>query len=147
MEIAIMKFKFVALILTLTIASWAQTTNSAQPAASEKTADTKCACCDKMGANASEHKHACMHAKSSTKDGKDVASCCSGKDDASCCKGKDGKSCAKMQTASAACCEGNCTAGGAKGYCTGKDGKTAAHDCCGGKQCMHDHSEHTAPGN
>jgi hypothetical protein len=141
-----MKLKFIALTLALTIVSWAQTTNSAQPAASDKPADTKCTCCDKMQANASEHKHACMHAKSS-KEGKDVASCCSGKDDAACCKGKDGMACAKKQTASAAYCEDRCAGKDAKGCCTGKDGKAAAHNCCGGKQCMHDHPEHAAPGN
>ena len=142
-----MKFKFVALILTLTIASWAQTTNSAQPTASDKAADTKCACCDKMEANASEHKHSCMHARSSTQGGKDVASCCSGKNNAACGQGKDGKACAKTQTASAACCEGECASEDGKGCCAGKDGKATAHNCCGGTQCMHDHPEHATPGN
>lgn len=141
-----MKFKFLALILTLTIASWSQTTNSSQPASSDKPSDAKCACCDKMEANASAH-HACMHAKSSSKDGKEVASCCSGKDDASCCNSKDGKTCVKTQTASAACCGEKCASEDGKSCCTGKDGKTAAHNCCGGKQCMHDHAEYATPGN
>jgi len=142
-----MKFKFIALVLALTVASWAQSTNSTQtPAATDKpSAETKCACCDKISSTAktepSEHKHACMHANA--KDGKEAASCCTGKADASCCNEKDGKSCAN--TTSAGCCGEKCT--DMKDCCAAKEGKKTAHNCCGAGHCGHTHHEEPTPGN
>lgn len=141
-----MKYKLLALILALTVVSWAQSTNSTQaPAPDKPTAESKCACCDKMSSTAKpesgEQKHACMHA--SAKDGKEVASCCAGKDDASCCKGKDGKAC--MKTASAGCCGEKCAH--MKDCCSAKDSKKTAHNCCGAGQCGHTHPEEATPGN
>ena len=139
-----MKYKLVSLILALTIVSWAQSTNSTQASATDKTtAESKCACCDKMSSKSEsgEHNHACMHA--SAKDGKEAAPCCAGKDEASCCNGKDGKAC--MKTASADCCGKKCT--DMKDCCSGKEGKKSAHNCCGSGQCGHEHHESPTPGN
>lgn len=151
-----MKFKLIAFVLTLTIASWAQTASPSQTP--EKTSpETKGSCCDKTAsgttATSHEHKPACMHAKSGTKDGKEIASCCSEKNDASCCKGKDGKSCAKTE-ASAGCCGDKCSSAGAakdccsdgKNCCADKDGKKTAHNCCGAGQCPHNHHEAASSG-
>jgi hypothetical protein len=139
-----MKFKFIALLLALTVASWAQSTNSTQAPANDKPA-TKCACCDKMSSTAKsetgEHKHSCMHA--SAKGGKETAPCCTGKDEASCCNGKDGKACTK--NASAGCCGEKCT--DMKDCCSAKEGKKTAHNCCGTGQCGHEHHESPTPGN
>jgi hypothetical protein len=140
-----MKYKLVALILALTIASWAQSTNSRQAPATDKTAaKTKCACCEKMSSTAkpesSEHKQACMHA--SAKDGTETASCCAGEDKASCCKGKDGKACTK---ASAGCCGENCA--DMKDCCSAKEAKKTAHNCCGAGQCRHEHHQQPTAGN
>ena len=150
-----MKFKLIAFFLILSIASWAQTATPAPSTPEKATPETKCSCCDKTatGTSSASHKHtdACMHTKSSTKDGKEVASCCSGKEEASCCKGNDGKSCAKT-AASAGCCDEKCsTAAGTKGCsdhkdcCAGKATKQTAHTCCG-SQCMNGQSQPT-PGN
>jgi hypothetical protein len=143
-ENEIMKFKLVALILSLSVASWAQSKNSTQAPPPDKTA-TKCACCEKVSSTAKtesgEHKHACMHANA--KDGKEAASCCTGKADASCCNEKDGKACAK--TASNGCCGEKCT--DMKDCCYAKEGKKTAHNCCGAGQCGHTHHGEPTPGN
>lgn len=149
-----MKFKLIAFVLILAIASWAQTATPAPSSPDNASPEAKCSCCDKAttGTTAASHKHmdACMHAKSGSKDGKEVASCCSGKDKATCCTGKDGNSCAKM-TASAGCCGNHCSAEGAKDCCSDgkdcarKDAKKTAHNCCG-SQCMHAQPQPT-PGN
>ena len=150
-----MKFKLIAFVLILSIGSWAQTATPAPSTPDKASPETKCSCCDKAatGTTTTSHKHmdACMHAKSSSKDGKEVGSGCSGKDEASCCKGKDGKSCAKM-AASAGCCGDKCSAAGAKGCCSdgkdccaGNDAKQTANNCCG-SQCKHAQPQPT-PGN
>jgi len=98
-----MKSKMLALILTLTVISWAQTATPTTPStpqqgtASEK---AKGACCDKMSDAKSGHA-ACMR----NHDGKDMASCCAEKDGKSCCGGKDGKSCMKDDKTAASCCK------------------------------------------
>jgi len=125
-----MKRTFLALILALTVASWAQTATQSAPStpAPEK---TKCACCDKMASakdGASCQRHGMKDAN-----GKDMASCCNGKDAASCCGGKDGKSCMKDEKASASCCKGCCSKDKTAAACCsdkcGKEGKS----CCSGK--------------
>jgi hypothetical protein len=126
-----MKHKVFALILALTVLSWAQTATQTptQPPAEK----AKCACCDKMpSANA---KGAGMACRRQSKDSKAVESCCGGKDSAS---GKDGKSCdknascckdcgkeAKDKTASA-CCGGNCK----EGCCSKMKMEHADMGCC-----------------
>jgi hypothetical protein len=148
-----MKYKMLALIVALTVVSWAQTeTQTAPPAAQQSTVPAdiaKCPCCDKMAAgDMKDMKSCCAHhdmkSKDEAKDGKAMASCCAGKEGmsakdakacmrkgkdkmASCCKGADGKnSCGKDKTA-AACCGDKCEKDG-KGCCGGKD-KTAK-SCC-----------------
>jgi hypothetical protein len=116
-----MKSKIFALILALTVVSWAQT--SSQPAPSDSTKNsapaekTKASCCDKMDTNGASCPR---HGK---KDAKDMASCCGGKEVKSCCGDKDAKSCMKDDKAAAGCCKDGCA----------KD--KAAKTCCGGKEC------------
>jgi hypothetical protein len=135
-----MKYKMLALILALTVASWAQTATQNTPAApAQSTAPAekgKCPCCDKMtDAKAGQ---SCCHHEMAGKDEK-ALSCCSGKDAKSCCGGSDAKSCMRSDKDKTACCA-DC----------GKD-KTAA-GCCGGECgkhhetgcCSHEKSEKTA---
>jgi len=118
-----MKFRMLALILALTIVSWAQTSTQNTPATPQQSTEkAKCACCDKMAASDSKDAHAaCMH----NHDGKEMASCCAGKDAKSCCDGKDAKSCMK-DGKMADCCKGK---DGMK--CDRKAGKDCGKDCCG----------------
>ena len=118
-----MKHKLFALILALTVMSWAQTATQPAPAAPEQSTSekAKCACCDKMAADSKDGHAACM--RHDNGDAKDMASCCSGKEGKSCCGGKDAKSCMKDEKAAASCC---------------KDGKDRMASCCdrkAAKQC------------
>jgi hypothetical protein len=115
-----MKYRRLALILALTVVSWAQTATQTTPS-TPQTPETKCACCDKMVASDSQDAHvACM----GKHDGKEMASCCAGKDEKSCC-GKDAKSCMK-DAKMADCCKGK---DGMK--CDRKAGKDCGNGCCG----------------
>ncbi|MGA2857177.1 MAG: hypothetical protein ABSE40_09915 [Candidatus Sulfotelmatobacter sp.] len=123
-----MKYKMLALILALTVASWAQTATQNTPAAPpQSTAPAekgKCPCCDKM--TGAKEGQSCCHHEMAGKDEKTM-SCCAGKDEKSCCGGTDAKSCKKSDKDKGACCADY-----------GKD-KTAA-GCCGG-QCGKDHEK------
>lgn len=116
-----MKSKMLALILALTVVSWAQTATQTAPSDSTQNSapadKAKASCCDKMGANGASCPR---HGK---KEAKDMASCCGGKEMKSCCGGKDAKSCMKGDKTAAGCCKDRC----------GKD--KAAGSCCGGKEC------------
>lgn len=127
-----MKHKLLALILALTLVSWAQTATPTAPADQPKsTEQEKCACCDKMAS--ADAKGAKMCARHS-KDAKHGAGCCDGKEGMSCC-GKDGHSCMKDKQAAAACCKNcgkektaSCCGGECKEGCCSKT--TAAMNCC-----------------
>jgi hypothetical protein len=145
-EDEIMKFKMLALILALTVASWAQTatpTTAPTPQQSTEPAD-KAKSCDKMApADAKSAAACCAHHDMNSMESKDQASCCGGKNApakgtmscmrnsdhktaASCCKEGCGKdSCAKEKTASA-CCNGK----EGKGCCSGKKMEKTAKTCC-----------------
>jgi hypothetical protein len=110
-----------ALILALTVVSWAQTAIQTTPS-TPQTPETKCACCDKMAASDSKDAHAACMGKH---DGKEMASCCAGKDEKSCGSGKDAKSCMKDAKV-ADCCKGK---DGMK--CDRKAGKDCGNGCCG----------------
>ena len=128
-----MKPNFLALILALTVVSWAQTateTNSSAPQQSTAPEKAKCACCDKMASSDSKDAHAaCMR----NHGGKDMASCCASKDEKSCCAGKDANSCMKGDKTAGSCCkdcggkEKDKTASG----CDRKSGKECGKVCCG----------------
>jgi hypothetical protein len=124
-----MKHTVLALILALAVASWAQTATQTTPSTPEQNttpADkAKCACCDKMAADAKGGHAACMR-QGQTAHAKEMASCCAGKDAASCCGGKDAKSCMKDEKSSASCCKGK---DGMK--CDRKDAKACGKGCCG----------------
>ena len=147
-----MRYKMLALILALTVLSWAQTatqTPASTPQQSTAPADkAKCGCCDKMTAADSKDAPACCaHHDMQAKDGKETASgksamsCCSGKDAKSCMRSgkektatsccKDGcskDSCGKDKTA-AACCGTTCSKDG-KGCCSSKKTEKTAKNCC-----------------
>jgi hypothetical protein len=144
----LMKPKLVALILALTVMSWAQSTTPAPTEQNSTPAKASCSCCEKM-ASADHKDMACSkHKDASAKDGKEV-SCCAGrdaKDAASCCSGKDAKSCSKGDKASASCCGTGKPGDGHEMACCAKDGKDDANACCSGKQCEK-HTDHPTPGN
>jgi len=126
-----MKHKLLALILALTVVSWAQTATQSAPSAPQQSTTpekAKCACCDKMSDAKGGHA-ACMHKH----DGKDMASCCSGKDGKSCCGGKDGRSCMKDDKTAASCCKECCGKEKDKtaSCCDRKAGKGCGKGCCG----------------
>ncbi len=133
-----MKQTMLALILVLTVASWAQTTTQTAPTPQQNTAPAekgKCACCDKMTSG----------------DAKDAPSCCAhhmkGSADMkmdSCCGGKDAKSCTNAKENAASCCKDGCGKDKASsaqcgekcgkhcetGCCSSKKSEKAANDCC-----------------
>jgi hypothetical protein len=92
-----MKYKMLALILALTVVSWAQTEIQNTPSTPQQSTapeKAKCACCDKMAASDSKDTPAACMQKH---DGKETASCCAGKDEKSGCGGKDAMSCMKRR--------------------------------------------------
>lgn len=126
-----MRYKMFALILALTVATWAQTSTQTTPAAPQQsTVPAEKSMCDQMAGD-SKDAHSCcarhaMRSDMKAEDGKATASCCASKDATT--GGKDSMSCmknAKDKTAASSCKDG-CS----KDSC-GKD-KTAAA-CCGGK--------------
>jgi len=127
-DLKIMKHKMIALILALTVMSWAQTTTQTSPTTPQQSTTPaekgKCPCCDKMStADAKEGPACCAHHADNGAAGKEVASCCTGEGAKSCCGGKDAKSCMRNGKDKAACCS-DC-----------KD-KTAAACCAGLRQRM-----------
>ena len=141
-----MKFKMLALILALTVASWAQTTTPATPSTPQPSTEPadKAKSGDKMApADAKDAAACCAHHDMKSTEIMEQASCCGGKNAtatgamscmrnrnhktaASCCKEGCGKdSCAKDKTASA-CCKGK----DGKGCCSGKKMEKTAKTCC-----------------
>lgn len=116
-----MRYKMLALILALTVISWAQTAtpnSSANPQAGTQSSEkAKCPCCDKT-ANGKGTVACASHGKHS----KEMASCCAGKD-GKCCGGEEAKACMKgdknccsdcMKDKTASCgpaCEKQCKTG------------------------------------
>lgn len=122
-----MKFKIFAMILALTVVSWAQTATQtpAPPQGSTAPAEKdKTSCCDKM---ATKDGASCQrHAKGAMKAG----SCCAGKD-ASCCGSMDAMSCMKDKTTTASSCKENCMKDQtAAACCGGKSGNSCGKTCC-----------------
>ena len=129
-----MKHKLFALILALTVVSWAQTATQTAPSAPEgapSTEKAKCACCDKMSADTKGGHMSCMRHKHG--DAKDMAFCCAGKDGASCC-GKDAKSCMKDDKTMASCCKDGCGKDKMASCCDRKAAKQCGKRCCGGNK-------------
>jgi hypothetical protein len=133
-----MKHKVLALILALSVISWAQT---AAPTPQTSAPAAKCACCDKAASADAKDAHACCarhgdhHA-----DAKEMASCCNGKEGASC-RGKDAKSCMKAgkntcsdcdkDKTAKACCGSNCKKACADGTCCSSNKvEKAESNCC-----------------
>ena len=129
-----MKHKMLAMILALTVVSWAQTSTQNTPAAPQQSTTpaekAKCPCCDKMAsADMKDMKGCCAHHDMQSKDSKGMASCCASKDAKSCCSG-DGKSCARGdKNAKAGACKDCCSKDKmAAGAC--KDCGKTDHKCC-----------------
>lgn len=128
-----MKFKMLAFVLALTVASWAQTTTPTPDAGKAPAAQAQC-CHDCAKTASADHKegHVCTHHKGSATDAKETASCCEGKESAacskdhaaSCCKDKDGKACAKDDKTAADCCGSKC--GHEMGCHSGKEAKAGS---------------------
>jgi hypothetical protein len=130
-----MKHKMLALVLALTVVSWAQNATQTTPADPQQnsSSDKKCACCDKMAsADSKDGQVACQRHGHHSGDAKDM-SCCGGKDAKSCMKAdKTGSSCkeecAKAQAASASCgkeCGKQC-----EKCCSSAKGEKASMGCC-----------------
>lgn len=134
-----MKFKLFAIILGLTVVSYAQTATQTAPSTAQQSStqsDEKkeATACQKM----MEGKEGCcMHHDMAAKDGKEAMACCEGKDAKSCQnmmkKGKD-----KMASM---CGGGKCCGKDAKDCCK-HDEKEMAMACCGGSQCGMGHDDH-----
>jgi hypothetical protein len=131
-----MKFKLTALILALTLVSWAQTTPqpSTTPDGGAPQAKAACSCCGKKG-NAAEGQSCCRHDKMAN--GEKATPCCSGDAASACCNSKETKSCMKddkNKTASAA--SGDCCGNHEKSCCAShQQGDKTAMNCGDDKQC------------
>ncbi|MGC1645112.1 MAG: hypothetical protein WA741_04730, partial [Candidatus Sulfotelmatobacter sp.] len=96
-----MRYKMFALMLALTVATWAQTSIQTTPAPPQpSTVPADKAMCDKMSAGNSKDAHSCCacHAMKSdmkAEDGKSTASCCANKD--ATADSKDAMSCMKNE--------------------------------------------------
>lgn len=122
-----MRHRMLALILALTVASWAQTATQTTPSTPQQSTPTqkaKCPCCDKMAADKG--------------DAKDAHGCCQsmkagdGKDMPSCCQGKDAKSCMKDDKMASAC-KDCCAKDKAAACCNHTNGKQCGKSCCTSK--------------
>jgi hypothetical protein len=159
-EIWIMKYKMMAVVLALTVMSWAQTATQTTPPAPQQSTEpaekAKCPCCDKMAAVGTKDTHACCaHHGKHASDEKGMGSCCAGKDAKSCMRSekdaaagsccKDGcskESCEKDKTASA-CCGGSCGKDGEKGCCSSKNPEKTVKTCCDDDLRGQDETLHT----
>jgi hypothetical protein len=126
-----MRYKTIALMLALTFAAWAQTTNS-NPQPNSAPEKAKCACCDKT-ANAKDGQSCARH-KTQSADGKQIVSCCGDKNGKSCCA-KDAKCMKGDKTACCSDCNKDSKDNVASSCCKSDCGK----DC--GKNCCSDNSE------
>ena len=126
-----MKHKLFAMVLALTVMSWAQTATQPAPSTPTQSAPEKanCACCDKMAAGAKGGHAACM--RQGKGDMKDMASCCAGKEGASCCGGEHAMSCMKGDKTAASCCKDGCDKGKMASCCDRKAAKGCGKGCCG----------------
>lgn len=131
-----MKYKKIALMLALTVTTWAQTASS-NPQSTATPEKSKCACCNKMSSADAKDGQSCARHMAKGADGKEVASCCDSTDAKSCCD-KDAK-CMKSDKAAccsdghkdktASCCGSDCGKSCGKGCCSGKTQK-ASKTCC-----------------
>lgn len=145
-----MKHNLIALILAVTVMSWAQSSTPAPaPGQNSTPAKASCPCCEKMASADHKGMDCCMHHDATGKDSKEMP-CCVGKDakDSSCCGGKDAKSSSKDDKAAASCCGAGKPGEGHEMACCAKDAKDGANGCCSSKQCgKHEHADHPTSGN
>lgn len=140
-----MKFKSIAFILALTVASWAQTAtqNQAPHDNGAPQTQTEHSCCHKM-ANANSEKSCCHQQTGETAS---ATSCCSNEKGA-CCESKNEKSCMKGASGeTTATCEECCGKDHEKTCCSpSKSGDEKAMICQQNKQCAEHCSAHAAAG-
>ena len=136
-----MKLRIIALLLTLTVYSWAQNPTPADKTQPEKNAATTpasghdCACCGQHASGTdkgSETKaeHACCGGHEAKADA-DKASCCAGKGDMACMKADKDGACAHMSADGKDCCSGH-----GMSCKPGEKNDAQAKGCCG-KSCGH----------
>jgi hypothetical protein len=153
-----MKFRLIASILMLAVASWAQTATQSTPEKANpapKETKASCPCCEKMSGMhhgdmsvgdhhemSSDDHSSDDHAKVATDD----HSCCHGMKEGKCdmaaCKSKEGMACMKASDGKSASADdkGGCCSG-AKGCCSKMAEKDkAAMKCCGDKCDRHEHA-------
>lgn len=118
-----MRHKLFALILVMSVATWAQTASQEAPAPASPSGKSNC--CDKMSDSKGA---ACMRHKQA--DAKGAASCCSGKGP-SCCDGKNANCCSRDDKTAASCCKGGCDKDNKASCCDRKAGKECGKGCCG----------------
>ena len=126
-----MKHKILAMMLAVTVMSWAQTATQTSPATPQQSTTPaekpKCACCDKMAGTNADHAACMRHGHGDTKE---MASCCSGKEGMPCCGGKDAKSCMKGDKTGESCCKEGCGKEMKVSCCNHKAGKQCGKGCC-----------------
>ena len=126
-----MKIKLLAIVLVLTLTSWAQTATQDKPAAPGATpaaqaqsevTKTDCPCCQNMKEKGAE----CCAGNQ----------CCqpqAGKN--ACCGGKNAMCSRKNASSNGTCCDKmKCATAAGKGCCEQKSGQTAMK-CCSGNSC------------
>jgi hypothetical protein len=123
-----MRYKTIALMLSLAVATWAQTAGSNPQANTTPTEKTKCACCDKTSAPGARDGQSCARHMMQSSDGKQTASCC-GKNGKSCC-GKD----AQCMKGDKPCCSDCSNDKTASSCCGTKCGEKCGVGCCGSKK-------------
>ena len=98
-----MKCKLIALMLALTLASWAQNSTQTEPSTRTSPEKAACSCCAKGApAEAKSANGCCAHHDMAGQDAKEPG-CCAGKDKSSCC---GAKSCARKKGETQAACNG-----------------------------------------
>jgi hypothetical protein len=146
-----MRLKLIALMLALTVTSWAQTATPSAPSTPQQgtvSAEAKaCPCCDKGSAKVKDGHACCARHAMAAKDGKEPA-CCAGKEKAACCAGENAKSCqyTSASETAAACCGGrNCGKDCGKECGSTKPAKELANSCSG-RCCAGHRDNHSSPG-
>jgi hypothetical protein len=142
-----MKYKLIASLLALAIASWAQTTSPAPPSASGKAAQATWGWED-PASMAGEGNH-CMQPNAFVSGGKEAmrgGPVKDAKQAASCGKGRDSRACGK-DSKDAVGCRGHGAEGHEMACGSAEDGKPGNHGCGENPRAEHCHHEHAQPGN
>jgi hypothetical protein len=123
-----MKYKTIASLLALCVATWAQTatTKQANTAPTEK---TRCVGCDQTSAAGAKDGQSCARHMTQSADARQTASCGGPKHGKSCCR-KD----AQCMKGDQPCCSDCSNDKTACSCCGSKCGEKCGKGCCGGKR-------------